>query len=340
MNVGGVAVSVVCPFYNESGILEEAITTMLATLPTLGGEWELIVVDDGSKDDSAAIAKRLAASNPRLRMLGYTRNRGRGHALRTGIAAARGDIIVTTEIDLSWGEDVVHRLVAAMNEWTDADIIVASPNLPGGGYRNVPAKRVFISRLGNRVIRAFVGDTVTMNTGMTRAYRRNIIRSLPLTEDGKEFHLEVILKATSFHYRIREIPSILEWKEHKHQGKRVQRKSSSRVGRLVISHSLFSLFANPIQYVWSMAMLSLLLGVASLVWAIVAFATGRVSAYLAIMSVSLVLLAILLFVMGVILRQGNMVQREMWLLQRAQLARDDTGLLTAEQLEALRNEKT
>jgi hypothetical protein len=89
-----------------------------------------------------------------------------------------------------------------------------------------------------------------------------------------------------------------------------------------------------------MAMLSLLLGVASLVWAIVAFATGRVSAYLAIMSVSLVLLAILLFVMGVILRQGNMVQREMWLLQRAQLARDDTGLLTAEQLEALRNEKT
>jgi hypothetical protein len=52
-----------------------------------------------------------------------------------------------------------------------------------------------------------------------------------------------------------------------------------------------------------------------------------------------VLLAILLFVMGVILRQGNMVQREMWLLQRAQLARDDTGMLTAEQLEALRNEK-
>jgi hypothetical protein len=58
------------------------------------------------------------------------------------------------------------------------------------------------------------------------------------------------------------------------------------------------------------------------------------------MSVSLVLLAIVLFVMGVILRQGNMVQREMWLLQRAQLAREEVGMLTAEQREALRTENT
>jgi hypothetical protein len=232
----------------------------------------------------------------------------------------------------------VQRLVEAMDRWPDADIVVASPNVPGGAYRNVPARRVFISKLGNRVIRAFVGDAVTMNTGMTRAYRRNVIRMLPLNEDRKEFHLEVIVKATSFGYRIREIPAILEWKEYKHENQRVERKSSSPVGKLVISHSLFSLFANPIQYVWSMALISLLLGAASLVWAVIAFLTDRVSAYLALMSVSLVLLAIVLFVMGVILRQGNMVQREMWLLQRAQLARDGDGLLTAEQREALRTE--
>jgi len=338
MNQRAPAVSIVCPFYNESEIIEHAITTMLDRLATFDREWELIVVDDGSRDDSGAMARRLREKSDRLRVLGYPTNRGRGHALRTGIAAARGDIIVTTEIDLSWGEDIVHRLVAAMDEWPDADIVVASPNLPGGGYRNVPARRVFFSRFGNRVIRAFVGDRVTMNTGMTRAYRRNVIRTLPLTEERKEFHLEVILKATSFGCRIREIPAILEWKEHKHQGRRVQRKSSARVGRLVISHSLFSLFANPIQYVWSMALLSLLLGLASLVWAVSAFLTGGVSAYLALMSVSLVLLAILLFVMGVILRQGNMVQREMWLLQRAQLAVDDTAFLTFAQREALLHE--
>jgi glycosyltransferase involved in cell wall biosynthesis len=338
MNRRAVAVSVVCPFYNESAILEHAITTMLDQLASFDREWELIVVDDGSVDGCGDIARRIRESNDRLRVLSYRTNRGRGHALRTGIAAAGGDIIVTTEIDLSWGEDIVQRLVEAMDRWPDADIVVASPNVPGGAYRNVPARRVFISKLGNRVIRAFVGDAVTMNTGMTRAYRRNVIRMLPLNEDRKEFHLEVIVKATSFGYRIREIPAILEWKEYKHENQRVERKSSSPVGKLVISHSLFSLFANPIQYVWSMALISLLLGAASLVWAVIAFLTDRVSAYLALMSVSLVLLAIVLFVMGVILRQGNMVQREMWLLQRAQLARDGDGLLTAEQREALRTE--
>lgn len=78
-----------------------------------------------------------------------------------------------------------------------ADIVVASPHLPGGGYKNVPAKRVWLSRLGNKVIRACMSDAATMNTGMTRAYRRRAILSLPLYEPGKEFHLEVILKATA-----------------------------------------------------------------------------------------------------------------------------------------------
>jgi dolichol-phosphate mannosyltransferase len=331
-------VSVVCPFYNEEEILEHAITTLLGRLESLDRDWELIVVDDGSTDRSGEIASALAGSHARLRVLSYANNRGRGHALRTGIAAARGGVIVTTEIDLSWGEDIVHRLVAAMDEWPEADIVVASPNLPGGAYRNVPFKRVFFSKVGNRIIRTMMGDRVTMNTGMTRAYRADAIRALPLAEDRKEFHLEVILKANGFGYRIREIPAILEWKQYKRAGERVQRKSSARVGKLVISHSLFSIFANPIQYVWGMALFSLFLGVVAFIWAVVLLVIERVSVYMAMMSVLLVLLAILLFVMGVILRQGNMVQREMWILQRAQLARDADCMLTSDQRIALDQE--
>ena len=332
-----VDVSVVCPFYNEAGILEQAVRILLERLSTLDRSWELIIVNDGSRDGSGDIAKRLLAADPRLRVLEYAINRGRGHALRTGIAAANGDVIVTTEIDLSWGEDIVHRLVEAMDRWPEADLVVASPNLPGGAYRNVPARRVLVSKLGNRIIRAFMGDRVTMNTGMTRAYRREVIQSLPVTEDGKEFHLEVILKASAFGYRVREIPAILEWKEYKHQGERVERKSSSRVRKLVISHSLFSIFANPVQYVWGMASISFVLGVISFGWAVIAYLVHATAAYMALMSVSLVLLAIVLFVMGVILRQGNMVQRELWILQRSQQT-NGQGMLTAEQRSALANE--
>jgi dolichol-phosphate mannosyltransferase len=315
-------VSVVCPFYNEAQILESAVRTLLDRLRSLDGSWELIVVNDGSTDGSAEIAQRIAKEeSSRLRVLGYATNRGRGHALRAGIAAARGDIIVTTEIDLSWGEQIVHELVAAMERWPDADIVVASPNLPSGGYKNVPLKRVWLSRIGNRVIRACMSNAVTMNTGMTRAYRRQVIQSLPLSEDEKEFHLEVILKATAFGFRIREVPAVLQWKEYKHQGQRIKRKSSSQVNRLIVSHSLFSIFANPVRYVWTMSGIALALGVISFVWAVVLFALRMVSAYVALMSVSLAVVAMVLFVLGVVVKQGNMIQRELWLIQRSQLGR-------------------
>ena len=69
-----------------------------------------------------------------------------------------------------------------MHKWPDADMVVASPHMQGGSYKNVPFKRVLYSKLGNKVIRACMSNVVTMNTGMTRAYRRNAIRSLPLSE--------------------------------------------------------------------------------------------------------------------------------------------------------------
>lgn len=325
--------SVVCPFYNEAEIIESAIEQLLAQLSSLDVEWELIVVNDGSTDGSEKIAQRLAARDPRLRALGYCFNRGRGYALRAGIAAARGEIIVTTEIDLSWGERIVHDLLEAIQSRPDVDIVVASPHLEGGGYRNVPFKRVWLSRLGNRVIRACMFNGVTMNTGMTRAYRRRAIQSLPLFEDGKEFHLEVILKATAFGFRICEIPALLEWKEHKHRGKRVKRQSSSRVNRLIVSHSLFSVFANPVRYVWAMSFASLGLGAVFFILAVLLYYWRMVSVYTALLSLSLVILGILLFVLGVVVKQGNMVQRELWMLQSRQLDQERRGEIGEQKVE-------
>lgn len=313
-------ITVVCPFYNESGILEHAIRTMASRMRSLEGSWELIVVNDGSVDGSAAIAERVARDYPEVRVLGYRYNKGRGHALRTGIAAARGEIVITTEIDLSWGENIVHELVAEMRQHPDTDIVVASPHLPGGGYKNVPPKRVWLSRVGNHIIRACMSDAVTMNTGMTRAYRREVIQTLPLFADGKEFHLEVILKATEFGLHIREIPALLEWKDYKHQGTRVKRKSSSRVNKLIVSHSLFSVFANPVRYVWGASLASFALGVVFFIDAVVLYALKMVSAYTALLSMALFIVAIVLFVLGVVVKQGNMIQRELWTIQRFHLA--------------------
>jgi len=311
----GPEVTVVCPFYNESAIIEDSIRSLAENLARLDCEWELIVVNDGSTDGSDQIARHVALENPRVHVLGYATNRGRGAALLTGIRQARGTVVVTTEIDLSWGENIVHDLLAAMRAHPEADIVVASPNLPGGGYKNVPAKRVWLSRLGNKVIRACMSGAATMNTGMTRAYRRHAISSLPLHEPGKEFHLEVILKATALGLRIHEIPAVLEWKDYKHEGKRMTRKSSTRVNRLIVSHSLFSLLANPVRYVWALSFLTFLASVLFFILAVVFYISGQVSAFTAIVSLLLLIVAFSLFVVGVILKQGNMIQRELWALQ-------------------------
>lgn len=308
-------VSVVCPFYNESPIIETAIRRLLSQLESLDGQWEVIVVNDGSTDGSEQIARSIDCS--RLTVLGYAHNRGRGRALRTGIAAARGDIVVTTEIDLSWGDTIVHDLVREMHRDPTIDIVVASPHRLGGGYRNVPSRRVWISRFGNLVIRTLMANTVTMNTGMTRAYRRQLIQSLPLTEDGKEFHLEVILKATAFGARIVEIPATLEWKEYKHEGQRLKRKSSSGMRQNIVSHSLFSVFAHPVRYVLGLSAFTSALGVVAFFAAVTAYLMHAVAAFLALLSVSLIILGLVFFTMAVILQQGWMIQKELWTLQRA-----------------------
>ena len=122
LDVGGEAtleLSVVCPFYNEEQILDEAIGTLLARLEKMDVTWELIVVNDGSTDRSSEIATEFSCKSANLRALSYRFNRGRGHALRTGISQARGNVIVTTEIDLSWGEDIVERLYEAAIENPD-----------------------------------------------------------------------------------------------------------------------------------------------------------------------------------------------------------------------------
>jgi hypothetical protein len=310
-------ISIVCPFFNEETIIETAIRSMLAQLASLDEPWELIVVNDGSRDRSLEIARAVTPDNTQVRVVSYAINRGRGYALRTGMAAARGEIVVTTEIDLSWGDDIVHRLVAQLRARPDIDMVVASPHLPGGGYANVPWRRVFLSTVGNYIIRAGLNPTITMNTGMTRAYRRDKLMSLPLDEDGKELHLEIINKALCLGLRIVEIPATLAWKNHKlADGKKAKRHSSSQIGRIMQTHLLFSLVAAPFRYLLPFSALLLILGGVLLLWGIVNWLTAAPAIYLWLAAAAVETLGLLMAGIGVLTHQGRTIQRELWRVRR------------------------
>jgi glycosyltransferase involved in cell wall biosynthesis len=309
--------SVVCPFYNEEEILDKALARMLANLSALEVTWELIVVNDGSTDRSLALAEAAASRASNVTVVSYAVNRGRGHALLAGIRRARGELIATTEIDCSWGDDIVSRLLEAIQLDPAADLVIASPHLPSGGYRNVPLHRVLLSAIGNLILRSFFTYTITMNTGMTRMYRRRVFDMVNPVEKGKEFHLEVLNKAIAFGFRPIEIPAVLTWPDRDltTTGGGRPRRSSSRVGALIRSHLVFTAFVNPTRYFWFTAVLLLATAAVVLALALRSLVVGPMAWNVLVVGLLLSVLGLVFFAAGVLAAQHRFIERELWRLE-------------------------
>jgi len=243
--------------YNEEIVIREVVLKLLNSLEGLNEEWELIVVNDGSVDNSLKIVEEIAKENKHLKVISYPKNRGRGYALRMGFKNAKGDIIVTTEADLSWGEDIIFRLVSKLKDNQEVDAVIASPHMQGGGYRNVPFYRRFLSSVGNAILAKAFSENLTMVTGMTRAYRKEVIESIDLENDGKEIHLEIASKITAIGFRIVEIPAVLTWKKMKGDKKR---KSSFNARKLIFSHLLFGFSEAPLLFLGIIGLIFIILG--------------------------------------------------------------------------------
>ena len=252
-------ISVVLPMYNEATVIEKTLSAVTQVLADLDASWEILVVDDGSTDGSADRVADVSQTEDRIRLVSYPLNRGRGYALRQGFARAAGSYIISTESDLSWGPEVVAKIYHTLLH-EDADVVVATPYLPGGGLRNVPWHRHFISWAGNKVLCFSLGGVVTMASGMTRGYRREILAALDLEADDKEIHLEILSKILTLGARLAEVPAYLTWE--KPTGKGGARRSSFKLRKFVQSHLLFSFEEYPFLLFGSLGGILFLLGLA------------------------------------------------------------------------------
>jgi dolichol-phosphate mannosyltransferase len=233
----GIAVTVVIPMFDEAENARGTITAVGAALEAKGWSYEIVPVNDGSRDATADLLSELAAADPRVRPVIYQVNRGRGYALRRGFAAAEGDIVVALDADLSYSVDHATRMVEVLLEDPEADIVLASPYMPGGSVEGVPFVRLAFSRIGNIVLRAALPQRIYTSTGVVRAYRLDVLRSLDLESDGKEIHLEILSDAIAMGYRIVEMPATLR--------ARKRGRSKFRPRATVASHLLFSVLARP-----------------------------------------------------------------------------------------------
>jgi len=245
--------SIVIPMFNEAENVKATLSRVEEAMSSFNGTYEVIAVNDGSRDQTLEILKEVAKQNENLRIVSYTRNMGRGMALRRGFKESKGDIIVSIDADLSYDPKYIIDFVEVLRQETDIDLVLASPYMPGGGVKGVPFLRLWISKLGNKILRFAMPNRIYTSTSIFRAYRKKVLDSLELESDGKEIHLEILSKAIALGFRVKEIPLILMGRE--------KGKSKFKFKKTAISHLVFSVFEKPMMIFGGIGLLTLGIGI-------------------------------------------------------------------------------
>lgn len=223
--------------YNEAETVEGTAQKLAEVLEQYPHAWEVILVNDGSTDETQAKAEAICQRDARFRVATHASNRGRGAGLRTGFQHARGRYLVSIEADLSYDPSLILTMVHALETEPGLHIGLASPYMRGGSTAGVPPMRLAISRLGNRVLNLVMSGNFKTVTQMFRAYKREVIDALDLESDGKEIHLEILSKALALGYHAREFPAQLRG--------RAGGVSKFKLARTVRSHLMFSYLEKP-----------------------------------------------------------------------------------------------
>jgi glycosyltransferase involved in cell wall biosynthesis len=175
--------------YNEQGNVEHAVSSAIAVLASATDQYEVIVVNDGSRDATGAVADRLAADNPRVRAVHHSANRGYGAALRSGFAAAQYPLVVLADGDNQFDLGELAILLRSLGQH---DIV--------SGYRIArrdPAFRLLYAFMYNQAVRLLFRIPLRdVNCGF-KIYRRDLLqRLLPqLRSTGALINVEVLARA-------------------------------------------------------------------------------------------------------------------------------------------------
>jgi len=178
------------PAHNEEANLAGLVEEALATLPSLADTFEIIAVNDGSRDRTAAIADELTAAHPNLvRAVHHPTNLGYGAALRSGLAAARYELVAFTDGDRQFQVKDLGRLTERLRGGDDPDVVV--------GFRikraDPPIRTIYarLYRLANRI---FFGLTITDVDCACKLFRREALDGLRVESGGAFFSAELLIK--------------------------------------------------------------------------------------------------------------------------------------------------
>jgi len=253
-------ISLIIPCFNEADGIAGTVGTIRSYMQEEQADhsYEIILIDDGSSDGTGEILKELSEEHENVRSIHFPYNRGRGAAFRAGISTSKGDHVIALDADLSYDEKHIGSILKCFEEDPRTDVVVVSPYMKGGSSHGVPWGRLFVSRMANWILGGFFAGKLKTVTCVVRGYRGSLIRAIPLFEEGKEIHLEVLRKLALYGARIVEIPGRLRW-----QRKTTTSGSRGRL-RFVSSaqeHVWYALMIKPARVFKYFAFLLLFVGV-------------------------------------------------------------------------------
>lgn len=185
-------ISLILPAYNEQKIIADTIATCENYLSASFTDYELIISDDGSTDDTVKVAKQ-AAKSPYTRVISYEKNKGKGGAVRAGVMASTGDIVVYTDADLAFGVEIITPMTQHLLN-NNSDLVLGTRR--SGGYAGYPFLRMVASKTYVHVLRAFglkYSDSQCGIKSLNGAFARSVFALCD--SDSFAFDFEMILFA-------------------------------------------------------------------------------------------------------------------------------------------------
>ncbi len=203
------SLTVIMPVYNEAKNIREALTQTIATLEAYQLPYEIIVVNDGSVDETDAIASQLAVSLPQVKYIKHERNQGIGAAFRSGVAAAQMNYLILVPAD----NPLLAQDMDAFAPFMGRADIIAGCRVERVGY---PASLKFLSFTYNRILVPLLFRIPLKDVNWIQMYRRHIFHEWGVTieSDGIFFFVEVLAKAHRKGAHMVEVPVVMRKRIH------------------------------------------------------------------------------------------------------------------------------
>lgn len=224
-------ISLIIPIYNEEEMLTTytkdffpAVDTLKATLDEV---FEIVLVDDNSRDASWNIISGFAEKRPEIIGVHHEKNRGMGGAVKTGIEKSHGDLLVFLDADLTFRPGDIRILLEEYRR-SSADCISGSPYLLPGLMDDVQPWRMFLSRCVNILYRLLLGMQVTSISPIFRLYKRGVFNEITILSENFEINAEILSKMIFKGMSIREVPVALHERQFG--------ESKAQLGKSVKNH--------------------------------------------------------------------------------------------------------